>query len=237
MGAPGVTGRNWRQVWRDRSVDKAGTTLGDLIAADGFDAFGELAETAWRGYVLRVAQRMALAPDAAVFEVGCGAGAFLLPLAETGRQVAGVDYSPGLVDLARAALPTARIEVADAAEFATEPRYDAAVANGVFLYFADLGYAAKVVARMLAVSRGGIAILDVPDAAREEETVQARRRQLGEETYRERYAGLPHLYYRRDWFAEAVGAGYQVDVVDQDLQGYAHAPYRYNVFVTRPGSR
>lgn len=223
----------WQQIWRDRLLPRDGHIgLSQLMAADGFDAFGGVDEHAWRSYIGMFTARMDIRPGESVFEVGCGAGAFLLPLSEAGCTVGGIDYSPELVAVARAAIPTAQIDVADAIDLNVVAGFDVVVSNGVFLYFPDFEYAAEVLARMLAASQRGIAVLDVPDLARQAEATSARQKWLGEESYSQKYVGLRHLYYERDWFESTIGdSDFDVEVADQELRGYFHTPYRFNVFV------
>ncbi|MGH9467943.1 MAG: class I SAM-dependent methyltransferase, partial [Terriglobales bacterium] len=128
----------WRDIWAARRLDGgAGSTLARLLAADGFDTgFGTMPEAAWRDYVMRCAARLDLRPGDSLFEVGCGAGALLYPLAEHGCRVGGIDYSAALIAAARAALPDGDWRCAEAG--APLPAADFVVASGVFLYFPSL---------------------------------------------------------------------------------------------------
>lgn len=223
----------WHQVWRNRSVGAGTLGLPDLMAADGFDQLGAVDEASWRGYVTGCADRLGLRPGDSVFEVGCGAGAFLLPLAEAGCSVTGLDYSPELVAAARTALPGADIAVGEARDLDLAGGYDVVVSNGVFLYFPDLTYAATVLSRMVAGARRGVAVLDVPDRGRQEQALRQRRAQLGEQTYQRRYSGLDHLYFDRAWFDAIMGPSWVVQTCDQELGGYFNAAHRFNVFAAR----
>jgi trans-aconitate methyltransferase len=226
-----VSERSWQQVWAARQLDESiPSTLGRLLAADGHDTgFGDLTDASWRSHVHDVARRLGLEPGASVFDVGCGAGAFLFPLWEAGHVVGGLDASAALVDLASTALPDGRFLVADAADLDLDAPYDAVVSSGVFLYFPDLDYAARVLVRMAESARRGIAVLDVPDLAQRDEALRMRRGFMSEAEYEERYRGLDHLYFPREWFAETLGR--DADVWDQDIEGYANAAHRFNVTV------
>jgi ubiquinone/menaquinone biosynthesis C-methylase UbiE len=63
-----------------------------------------------------------LTPGTSVFEVGCGAGAFLYELEALGCKVGGVDHSPALIGKAMKAMPSGGFKVSDAAAFQVEPR-------------------------------------------------------------------------------------------------------------------
>ncbi len=225
----------WDALWTKRTIPPSqGSTLADLLAADGFDSgFSRLSEASWSAGVRRLAAALRLTPGASVFEVGCGAGAFLYELERLGCEVSGVDLSPALIGKAAEAMPSGRFAVSDAAAFQVEPRVDAVISFGVFLYFSSLDYAAQVLDRMVEKARRVVAVLDVPDLARREEDLAYRRKLAGgEAAHAARYAGLDHVYYDRAWLADALRARGLVDVSveDQAIDGYGNAPFRFNAW-------
>lgn len=231
----------WKRVWDNRSLDPtAGSTLAQLMAADGLDsAFSGLQPDAWTKFVLTTADRLRLAPGMSVFEVGCGAGAFLFDLQRLGCRVGGIDQSAALIDIARDALPDGEFAVADAAEVDVDPRADAVLSCGVFLYFPGLDYARQVIGAMAAKATHAVAILDVPDAAKEEEAQSFRIQAAGgPAAYAERYTGLPHMYYEREWIRRELAAAGLTDIQieDQRVDGYGNAPFRFNAFAFRAES-
>jgi len=229
---------DWERVWAKRSLDPSkGTLLAQLMAADGLDTgYGNVSEESWRAFVRRTAADLALTPGDTVFEVGCGAGAFLYELDALGCAVGGLDRSAALVDAARRAIPRGRFEVGDAASLdATEPA-DAVVSWGVFLYFPSLPYAARVIEQMAAKARRIVALFDLPDAALREDALAFRRGSLGEAAYNERYRGLDHLYFDRDWTAHALErCGLRdVRIERSQIDGYANAAFRFNIVGVKP---
>ncbi len=186
------------------------------MAADGLDTgFGSVTEPAWRKFVESVAETLDVGPGSRVFEVGCGAGALLYPLAENGYIVGGLDQSPALIGYARQAMPEGRFIVSDASALDPAEPWDVVLACGVFMHFPDLDYARGILARMAAKATHAIAILDVPDINRKEEAL-----------------GVDHLFYDRGWMFRAlaeIGAS-AVQIEDQKIADYANAPYRFNVF-------
>jgi hypothetical protein len=85
-------------------------------------------------------------------------------------------------------------------------------------------------------ARHGVAVLDAPDIAHKEANLQLRYQLAGsKEAHEKRYQGLDHLHYERQWVAQAMHNATlsSVDVSDQDIQGYANAPSRFNVFARR----
>jgi trans-aconitate methyltransferase len=227
----------WHEVWRERTATAAAATLTDLIRLDGFDVgIGKVDEQAWNDYVAELVRRLGMAAGDSVFEVGCGGGALLFVLYQAGHPVGGIDYSPALIEHARRTMPGMPFAVAEASSYTGDAR-DFVVTNSVFSYFPDHDYAQVVFARMLAMARKGVAILDVPDLERRDAAEAARRAALPPGEYEARYRGLEHRYYSREWFAAlAARYGWQIDVAEQWLAGYGNAPYRFNVMLT-PQSR
>jgi SAM-dependent methyltransferase len=226
---------NWNDVWAARRLDSArGTLLEQLLAADGFDTgFGSVTAEAWAAAVRHRARELGIAAGSSVFEVGCGAGAFLHELRALGCTVGGIDSSPALIEIARRALPDGQFDVCDAALLSPEPTADFVISSGVFLYFASLAYARGVVDAMVRKATGAVAILDVPDLSYSAAAIAERHAALGGgAAYRERYAGLNHLYYDRDWMGDALRtAGLTaVTIADQDITGYPNGRHRFNAW-------
>jgi len=207
-----------------------------LLALDGFDFLGHVTEAGWRSYVDGIARRLDVAPGQSIFDVGCGAGAFLYPFYEGGHPVAGLDYAASLLRAARIAMPGVQFTQGEAAALDPASRYDVVVASGVFLYFPDYAYAAETLRHMVAKASKAVAVLDVPDLALRDGTERERRRALGAEEYARRYHGLPHLYFEQAWFARALAdLPHTVRVEQQRIAGYRHNDFRFNVFIALGG--
>jgi trans-aconitate methyltransferase len=229
-------GHNWRPVWERKGaqVQDGALALGELLRANGFDTgHGDITVDAWTAYAEQVLDLLGAEPGHSVYEIGCGAGAFLMPIRQLGLTVAGSDYSSSLLAAASKALPDGEFECCEASDVPPLPRHDFVVANSVFFYFADLDYAEAVIRTMVGKARRGIAILDNPDLAHREETLALRYQVAGGKAeYEERYRGLDHLYFSRDWFAQRllqVGAA-SVVIRDQEIKHYGNAAGRFNVF-------
>jgi len=229
---------NWKEIWASRSLNlEHGSLFAQLMAADGLDTkFGSVTEESWRAFVRRTATKLGVAPGSNVFEVGCGAGAYLFDLYQQGCKVAGLDASPSLIRCAEEVMPHGRWILADAEELDTAEPFDFVVACGVFLYFPSFEYAANVLARMACKARRGIMVLDVPDLAKQQKAIAIRRRIMGEDAFARKYDGLNHLYYTKNWFETVLGplGLNNVQIEDQSIEGYANAMYRFNVFAWHP---
>jgi len=202
------------------------------MVADGRDTpFGSVEERAWLTFVRTFVSRLSLDPGSSVFDVGCGAGAFLYDLHRSGYAVAGLDRSSTLIACARLAMPGSSFEIADAADLPATPGFDAVVSCDVFPYFSSLEYAELVIDRMVAKARRAVAVIGVPDAAKKTEAL-ARREELagGAEAYAARYRGLEHLYIEREWLMDRLARRglTDIEVEGQEISGYDNGAYRFN---------
>ena len=127
------------------------------------DLLTGVSEPAWRAFVEHVAETLDVGPGTSVFEVGCGAGAFLLPLDDNGYRVGGIDQSPESVAEAARAMPRGLFSVSAAAALDPAEAWDVVVACGTFSTFPDLDYARGVLARMTAKATHAIAVLGLTD--------------------------------------------------------------------------
>jgi ubiquinone/menaquinone biosynthesis C-methylase UbiE len=166
-------------------------------------AAGRVHEEAWRDFVERIAETLDIGPGTSVFDVSCGAGAFLLPLAENGYLVGGIDPSPSLIAKAKAAMPSGQWGVGSAETLDPGEPWDVVVSVSGFARFKDLDQARGVLARMTAKATHAIAVLDVPDTTLD-----------------------------RGWMLHTlaeIGAS-AVQIEDQRLNGDDNARFAFNVF-------
>ena len=217
---------NWRRIWQNRGRDDERTpSLETVMEIDGF---GATDAAAWVAGVERIRERLGAQTDDTIFDVGCGAGAFLYPLVHRfGHRVGGIDYSESLIEIARRAMPGMPFRIEEASALDVEERYDIVVAHSTFQYFPSFDYAQTVLRRMLAKSRKVVAVLDVNDAERQVEMESIRRGLLPEGEYERRYRGLDHLYFRRDWFEQFA----RVEIFEQDIPTYDSKGLRFNVML------
>ena len=226
--------KTWKEIWEARRVDStSGSVLARLMSAGGFDTpFAAASDEAWLQHVSRTAAAIGIVPGCSVFDVGCGAGAYLFDLHQRGCSVAGLDGSSTLIRLAAEAMPLGTWIHADAAELDDRERYDFVVASGSFHCFPSLEYAQAVIERMARKARRGVMLLDLPDLAKREDAIASRSRLVGGEAYARKYDGLDHLYFDRTWVRTALSnAGVsRIEIEDQQIEGYPNAAHRYNVF-------
>ena len=225
---------NWYTIWNRRELDGIEKpTLLSLLVANGYDTqFAGVQTDSWMTYVQYIATRLSITPNDSLLEVGCGAGAFLYPFYQQGNPVTGIDYSANLVKIALAAMPQATISVGEAITLPEDCHFDVVLSGGVFHYFPTYDYAATVLRGMAQLAQKSIGILDVPDLSKQEAAISARKAGMGEAEYEEKYRGLDHLFYSKDWFEKVLATeSVKITIEDQCLQNYDNSKYRFNVLI------
>ncbi|MGH9441840.1 MAG: class I SAM-dependent methyltransferase [Thermoanaerobaculia bacterium] len=227
----------WREIWSARTVP-ASLILGlsELIELDGFDTGAGRVEVAdWRAYARAVAELLRIAAGDSVYEVGCGSGAFLFAIQEfLDVRLAGSDYSPALIEVARRTVAGGDFEVLDAQDVPGAPSYGFVISNSLYQYFPGLAYASRALQRMIAKASRAVAVLDVPDLARRGEAEELRRAALPPDEYARRYSGLEHLHYERDWFRDrAAENGMDCRILSSLLPNSAQSEFRFGAILTR----
>jgi SAM-dependent methyltransferase len=99
-----------------------------------------------------------------LLDAGCGTGRYARALAALGYRVVGLDRSPDLIDVARAAAPECRFLVADLRTWAPAEPFDAALCRGVLNDLVDDGDRRAAVGGLRrALRAGGVLVADVRD--------------------------------------------------------------------------
>ena len=209
-------------------------TLEHLIRADGFNTgFGDVTVNAWTDLVDRTCATLGLEAGDSLFEVGCGAGAFLYLPSQHGIEVGGIDYSPSQIEAARRAIPDGNFEVRDADDLDVSPGVDVTIAFSVFQYFSSLDYARQVIDRMCQKATRAVALFDLPDVELADRALDERQASAGgADAYAERYEGLDHLSYSKEWITTALEEGGLRDVTvgPQTMIGYGNGRFRFNAW-------
>lgn len=225
---------NWHDIWETRSSNNNLSTLANLLVLDGFDTgFSNIEESVWCDYIKYIKQKLQITSDTSVFEVGCGAGAFLYPLYKDNIVVSGLDSSNTLINIAREVMPNASFICTEAALLDPNEKYDIVLSNSIFFYFISLDYVRVVLERMIKKARHYIAVFDIADLDKYDLALKTRRGILSEIDYEKKYAGLNHLYLSKNWVIEIFKEfGFDdIEIIDQNIPGYINSPFRFNVFV------
>lgn len=233
--------QGWKRVWESRSAKDERASLDALIKLDGFDSgAGQITALNWQRYVDHIATRLGMSARDSIYEVGCGAGAFLFALKTSSvflgepGILAGLDYSASLIEVARSVMPEGKFECIEARHLDPLVPFDFVVANSVFQYF-TIEYALEVLKKMCAKAVKGVAVLELPDLRKRDESEAFRRGVLDQGEYDRKYLGLMHTYYERSWISVlAKGEGMECSFSQQCIPDYAQNNFRFNVFLTKP---
>jgi SAM-dependent methyltransferase len=229
----------WHRIWSSRKSKSCvdGSVLQRLISADGFDTpLGVMTEVDWRNYIKTFSIRANIVKGESIFEVGCGAGAFLFPYWEENFAVGGIDYSEELIQLACAAMPSkkSQFDTREASDCSVSPSADIVIANHVFHYFSSLEYSGVVLDLMLRKARRVVAICGIPDEELKVESEIARRGLLTSDEYERKYRGLQITYYSRQWYSERASRhGFNVSFLPHAMPGFAQNLFRYDCLFTK----
>ena len=227
---------NWHAIWERKGEELGSQACGDdqLFKANGYDTpLGSLSEQSRSQLMRNIISALRIQRETRLLDVGCGSGAVLSLLRVTEARFTGVDYSAALVEVARRHVVGAEFRQAEARKLPFEDElFDAVLCNGVFLYFSDLDYANAALEEMVRICRigGRIFVTDVPDLAKKQSCLEARRRANA--------SVVPeHLYYAKTFFTEfAAKHSLVVTLSEQTVNGYANAPFRFNALFEKPDS-
>jgi SAM-dependent methyltransferase len=230
---------NWHRVWSNRRSPEElqGSVLQRLVSIDGFDSpLGMMSEDHWSDYVAMFASRSGIRQGDSVFEIGCGAGAFLYPFYTAGYEVSGIDYSHELIQIARSVMPQRKqfLNSTEARSCPVSPLQDVVVANHVIHYFPSHAYSRAVLERVLQKALRVAALSGIPDVRLRDESESERRALLSSGEYDSKYRGLEILYYAQDWFVGmAQERGFVAQFFDHEMPGFAQNRFRFDCVMTR----
>lgn len=231
--------RTWQQVWQNKGLSRSlddlvsGDVLNGLMDLDGYHSpTSSLSIKDHEVQFLQAVDALRIGKQDTVFEVGCGAGAFLYWLRSRCASVGGLDYAELLIAHARRVLSAADLQHGEARNLATTPQYDVVLSNGVFIYFPDEQYAYDVLRRMIQKARRAIGILDVNDAEHRQEFEEMRAISQGDQ--RSRYDGLKQLYLGREFFEKMAAELCLSCRIDKSrMPNSVNARFRYHVWLRK----
>ena len=233
---------NWRTIWSSKELASNSTfNLIDLIVANGFDTgVGSYDEVKWREMVSDFIKRTSLAENASILEIGCGSGAFLYSLnKDVKAHYFGVDYSSSLINIAKTALPTAKLAVAEAKDSVFDNvNFDVIFSHSVFQYFPSIEYAEAVIVKWCKKIKvgGKLVLLDIND--KEKESIYHNERMLAYRNpteYYEAYKGLSHLFFEKASLIEILkkcGMN-QIEIFPHATADYGNSKFRFNIICTK----
>jgi hypothetical protein len=140
-----------------------------------------------------------------------------------------------LVDSAKKMFQSENFLVQDALDLNEDPLYDYVVAFSVFFYFPDYEYANVVLEKMYKKARKGILVLDVPNLQTKLDCETMRRGTMDPFEYAEKYDGLNHLYYDKNFFLKFAEQNniQEIIIQRQNIRNYINNDFRFNCFLLK----
>lgn len=172
---------------------------------------------AWDTVCRSTSELLDIQANDVVFDAGCGCGAWLDSIQrqfpEKAIKIAGLDYAPGLIDIAKERLPEGDWSVGDARQYSDIPdnSFDVSVSFGVFVYFDSDDECRQGLEELVRVTKPGGRLMVGRMNSREifED--------IGEETIRQNYAKyVPRqakVYSNVFWAEEADRLGLELIAV------------------------
>lgn len=235
--------KNWKDIWNDKKIITENNGYDEfdrfceLKRINGFDvAIGneELYYRAfyeeWLDFYKEVTKRIGIS-FSSVFEVGCGSGVNLFMFRNRGViNLGGVDYSYSMVESARTVIESNDLKCCDANEIDDFPKYDLVMSESVFQYFDSIGYAEKVLRKMIEKSKKLVYLGEIHDVRYEEELIMERRKKI--EDYDNKYKGLRKQFYSKVWI-EAIADDYgrKVEYTTVNNSEYLNWKYLFNCYI------
>lgn len=235
--------KNWKEIWGEDNERRKGN-FGDkenqeeifieLKRISGFELkeikfmdFKNEQENIWK--MLSAEKEVK-----SIYEAGCGSGANLYLMEMEGYEVGGSDFSDSLIEAAKKVLKTKDILCCEAIDISVEPKYDAVISEGVFVYFPDYEYAYSTLEKMYDKANYSMAINRVFEKGKEEAYYENHRKLLGisKEEYEERYQGLKKLSYSREFFENfAKEKNMRIKFTEDGLKGFWNNEYTFSCYM------
>ena len=217
----------WKNIWENRNSDfgaidtDAKAIFLELKRIDGFDVMGVgipygLLAKQNDNFVERLSNGKNLK---SIFKVGCAVNLYLLK--NTGYEIGGMDYSSGLIEIAKKIFQDFSRELIcdEAINLLIDLKYDALFSNSVFSYFPKEKYTLDVLDKMFAKTKFSIWLIDVHGIEKKEKFMAHRRANV--EDYDIKYKSIKKTFYSKDLFSDwAVKNNCEVEIYDSNVSGY-----------------
>ena len=238
--------QKWKNIWNKKgsvSIDLSRDEFEvfcELKRADGFDvnvhderAYFDTFYHEWMEMYKKL-NEITKSDIHSVFEVGCGSGVnlYLFQNRIKDAVLGGIDYSQGLIDIARSILTDGgkNLLCGSADTIDIEEKYDIVMADSVFQYFDSHEYADSVLNKMILKSNKAVYISEIHDMELKEEWLAYRRKSM--ENYDQIYEGLDKLFYSRDWFSDIARKNNRQAVFTKgENPEYWNSKYAFNCFI------
>lgn len=234
----------WKSIWDKKRLDKLDLNRNefdifcDLKKADGFDVSVHDEQNYFQAFYHEWLEMYQLVNEFtknelhSVYEVGCGSGVNLYLFQNRIKECAlgGLDYSQGLIDIAKNVVCDADLVCGSAQNLDTAIKYDLVMADSVFQYFSSEEYAQDVLNKMILKSNKLVYISELHDITLREEWLAYRRKSMDD--YDQIYEGLDKMFYSKEWITDiATQHNKQVRFTKGNNPEYWNSKYIFNCFI------
>ena len=232
---------NWKSIWNSKNIQKnAEITISDLIKLNGFDTgVGSYTCEEWLIMTEEFVNLFELKNDQNIYEIGCGAGAFLYAIKnKVDVNCYGIDYSESLIDIAKKYL-NGSFKVAEANNPPSfDTKFELIFLHSVFQYFPNEKYAFDVIRKShkLIKEGGKLCLLDVNDKEFESDSRLMRKKSFNnDDDYNEFYKGLDHLFISKERLENhLISIGFRnIKFFKHAVEGDKVRKYRFNLMAEK----
>ena len=226
---------NWTKIWNSRFLTIKNkksfhsTNLKNSLMLNGHrDGAGFISLNNWKKYGEYLKNFFEILPEASIYEVGCGAGAFLYLFREN-YKIGGCDYSNSLVKYCKKLLPNFKSNILNmnATKIKIADKYDFVIAHGLFHYL-TLKDATFILKKMIKKSKKNCLVLDVPDHYYKKKYINLRKKKTF--NYFKKYQGLEHTFYSKFFFTKiAKENNCEIFFFRSKIKNYKQGIYRFNL--------
>src|SRR5437667_8425741 len=133
-------------------------------------------------------------PGESILDLGCGTGHLTKAIAESGAHVVGLDSSPSMIEVARAAYPELEFILADATNFSLPATFDAVFSNATLHWVIEAEKAIRCIATSL--KTGGRLVAEFGGKGNIAHIITAIQQSMEE---------LLHIEVGADWYFPSIG--------------------------------
>ena len=229
----------WKEIWDRKGRLANCQNLKDLITLNGHQSpTSDVKVKDWIKYTNYFIKRFNIKKKDNILEIGCGAGAFLLPFFKKKINCFGIDFSKELIKHSKKNLKSSNFYVGEATNLKRlkQRDYSYIFANSLFQYFPTEGYAKRVLNEIfsLANDKTKIFLLDIPDKKKYKNWEMSVIRNTGKKNFSQKYKKAKHRFYEKNFFLQyCKSKGYKIKITAQNLIKKENSKFRYNIILKK----
>lgn len=228
---------SWNYIWKKKSNQIKAKNINDLLILNGWDTnLSKFSVKSWKNFVNYFIYKNKINKSHTILEIGCGAGAFLLPFYKKNIKCYGIDNIINFIKICKNFMPEAKFYNAEAnnLKIIEKIKFDFIFCHSIFQYFPSKKYAYQVLKEVLRfkTKENKIYILDIPDNKKKKNYISQLKKQIGKRKYKEKYSKNMHQFYNYEYFAKIVKMNnYKIKKLTKNLLNKKTSRYRFNLII------